>query len=355
MRCEKCQAQINFDSTVCPECGTLVLAGVEGFENTKEVAKRLKSIVDEYGMDIVEDDIKLVALINDFIPEFDKELRLLRSMLDNGILKILLEEQSQQNHELAVTNAKGQMLNRSFLSENAAEFVIVCFTYMLGWEYLSPLREKDPEQIAKEKEEAEKAKQKLLIPPKPFTKADALRFRISSNVNIAEGFTKLEDMCFDGFSFMKMVTLPSTLSTIGEYAFSECKRLKKVELPPSLRVIKQGAFSECSKLSSINIPHGVVEIEDSTFAFCVCLESVEIPSTVGSIGISAFSCCDSLKRLFLPDSIKFIDKDAFKGCVNLTIRCYENSYVHKYCINNDINCETLQEGVKITTRLTDDE
>ncbi len=353
MRCEKCQAHINFDSTVCPECGALVLAGVEGFENTKEVAKRLKSIVDEYGADIVKDDIKLVALINDFIPEFDKELRLLRNMLDGGILKILIENES--NHEFAITNAKGQMLGRSFLSESAAEFVIVCFTYMLGWEYLSPLREKDPEQIAKEKQEAEEAKKKIAIPPKPFTKSDALRFRISGSVNIAEGFTKLEDMCFDGYSFMKMVTLPSTLVTIGEYAFSECKRLKKVELPPSLRVIKQGAFSQCNKLSSINIPHGVIEIEDSTFAFCESLESIEIPVTVGSIGISAFWACESLKRLFLPDSIKFIDKDAFKGCDNLTIRCYENSYVHKYCINNDINCEPLQEGVEITTKLTDNE
>jgi hypothetical protein len=117
-----------------------------------------------------------------------------------------------------------------------------------------------------------------------------------------------------------------------------------------LRIIKQGAFSDCTKLTVINIPQGVLEIEDNTFQFCKELEKVEIPDSVGSIGASAFLGCEKLKKLFLPDSIKFIDEDAFSYCPELTIRCYANSYVHKYCLTNGIDVETVSIGTDLKTK-----
>ena len=83
-----------------------------------------------------------------------------------------------------------------------------------------------------------------------------------------------------------------------------------------------------------------MEIADSTFAFCTSLEIVEIPDTVSSIGEQAFAGCEKLRKLTLPQSVKFIDKNAFAYCPRLTIRCIENSYVYKYCLNNAIPWET---------------
>ena len=82
-------------------------------------------------------------------------------------------------------------------------------------------------------------------------------------------------------------------------------------------------------------------IEEGTFSFCHNLEAVDIPESVSSIGDEAFSGCERLYRLFIPESVKFIGENVFSLCPNLIVRCYANSYVHKYCINEGINIELL--------------
>lgn len=349
MRCENCQAELDANSTVCPDCGALVLQNVEGFRNTKDVERKLKSIVDQYGNDIITKDIKFIALLNDYLPEFEKERGLLKNMLDAGVPQDMFRE---ENHDMAIMNAKSTMLGKFFLSENASEFVITCFTYMFGWPYESPLREKEPEEKKAEEEETKKKKiTPMNIEERVFFPIDAAKYRLAGNIKIAEGYTKIESFCFDGFGFMRTMHLPSTMLAIGEYAFSECKHLKSINLPESLRIIKQGAFSQCLKLTVINIPRGVIQIEDNTFQFCQNLEVIEIPDTVGSIGSGAFSGCEKLRKLFLPDSVKYIENDAFAYCPELTITCYENSYVHKFCLTNGINVETVSEGKSLRAKI----
>lgn len=349
MKCDFCNAELVAAATVCSQCGELVLQNVEGFKNTKKIQKKLKSIVREYGIETLADSLKFIALVMDYMPEYDKERGLIKNMLEAGILEHLL---SDENHDMAIMKAKGYMLQKLFISENAAEFVIVCFTYMFGWPYSSPLREKEFEDIRKEElERAEKNRfNPVNIESKVLTHLEAMKYRLSSNVNVSDGYTKIESFCFDKFNFMRSIRLPSSLLMIGEYAFSECKHLKGVELPDSLRIIKQGAFSHCAKLTVINIPDGVLEIEPNTFSFCSSLEVVEIPMSVGSIGASAFIGCEKLRKLYLPNNIKFIDVDAFAYCPQITIRCYENSYVHKYCLTNGIAVEAVPEGTDLRTR-----
>ena len=294
MKCENCQAEIEFSSTKCDECGKLVRQNVEGFGNTKEVSARLRSMVDQFGQKMLFDDVKSISLLNDFLPEFDKERGLLRRMMEAGVLKDMLRE---TNGGMAIVNAKNHMQGKMFISANAAEFVIVCFTYMLGWEYLSPLKEKEKE-TEKEEKTPKKKVTMLNIEENVFFPIDAAKYRLfSSNISIAEGYTKIESFCFDSFKMLKTVNLPSTLLAIGDYAFSECKNLRSINLPESLKIIRQGAFSQCTKLTVINIPRGILEIEDNTFLFCQNLEVVEIPDTVGSIGASAFSVKSSAVRV----------------------------------------------------------
>lgn len=347
MQCENCQVELAAEETVCPECGALVVQNVEGFRNTKEVQRRLKQMIDNHGKKVFSDKVKFVALLNDYVPEFEKERGLLKNMCDSGVLADMIKE---PNKEMAVMNAKGYMLGKLFLSENAVEFVIVCFTYMLGWPYLSTLREKEPEEAAEEETKKKKITP-INIEEKVFFPIDATKYRLFGNVNIPEGYTKIEAFSFDKFGFLRTVHLPSTMLCIGDYAFSECKHLKSINLPESLKIIKQGAFSQCSKLTVINIPKGVLEIEDNTFQFCQNLEVIEFPSTVGSIGACAFQGCEKLRKLFLPDSIKFIENDAFSYCPNITITCYENSYVHRYCTNAGIAVETVSEGKSLRAKI----
>lgn len=53
---------------------------------------------------------------------------------------------------------------------------------------------------------------------------------------------------FYDFESLKEVTLPDSLVTIGEAAFSGCKSLKHIKCPPNLKNICQEAFSGCNKI-----------------------------------------------------------------------------------------------------------
>lgn len=358
MVCEKCRNELNPTAEVCPRCGTPVSRNVAGFENTMEIKKALKSMMEQYGQDLVSDKNKFISLLNDFIPEYEKERRLLKNMLQADVLTLMLREKEQQ--KIAIMKAKEFMLSEMFLSEKAAEFSIVCFTYMLGWEYVPQLVEAPKQEIKQERATAsagggtampeKKSSAGSPVVPMPFDMGkvfrpvDAAKFRLKGSIKVPDGYTKLDSFCFDGFGFMKSIELPEGLVAIGEYAFSECKRLKSIEIPSTLRVLKQGAFSQCGKLTMVKLPDGVLEIGDNTFSFCHSLEIIDIPESVSSIGAEAFSGCEKLRKLFLSENVKYIADTAFSYCTSLTIRCYENSYVHKFCLNMGINVETVAKG-----------
>ena len=353
MLCERCRNELSPNAEVCLKCGTPVSRNVAGFENTIEIKRSLKSMITEHGQDIVKDSNKFISLLRDYIPEYEKECRLLRNMLQAGILANMLRESEQQS--IAVMKAREYMVSEMFLSENAAEFVIVCFTYMLGWKYTSKFTEKpktssiQSENTGGNNSVGTQAKAPVKKAPAPmfekvFTKGDAAKSRLKGAVKVPEGYNKLDSFAFDGFGFMKTIELPSTLITIGEYAFSECKRLKSIDIPESVQVIKLGAFQSCGKLTVVRLPDGVFEIEDNTFSFCHSLEIIDIPESVSSIGREAFSGCEKLRKLFLSENIKFIDEGAFANCLSLTIKCYENSYVYRYCMAHNIKVETVAKG-----------
>ena len=116
----------------------------------------------------------------------------------------------------------------------------------------------------------------------------------------------------------KSTTIPSSVTSIGDYAFSEITTLTSIEIPNSVTFIGKSAFSGCSALTSIEIPNSVTSIGDNAFAHCSTLTSIEIPNSVTSIGNSAFSGCSGLTKINLPGSVTSIGTYAFSGCTNLT-------------------------------------
>ncbi|MDR1786962.1 MAG: leucine-rich repeat protein [Treponema sp.] len=58
----------------------------------------------------------------------------------------------------------------------------------------------------------------------------------------------------------KTLTIPDDVTSIGKFAFSDCKRLESVTISGSVTSIGDGAFSGCKKLANIIIPAGVTSI-----------------------------------------------------------------------------------------------
>ena len=92
------------------------------------------------------------------------------------------------------------------------------------------------------------------------------------------------------------------------------QNIKSYVIPSSVTSIGDSAFSWCDSLSEIVIPSSVTSIGDSAFSCCDSLSEIVIPSSVTSIGDSAFSCCYSLSEIVIPFSITSIGDSAFYNC-----------------------------------------
>ena len=136
-------------------------------------------------------------------------------------------------------------------------------------------------------------------------------------VEIDSGVTSIGDYAFSECSNLTSVSIPSGITSIGMYAFCQCSNLSLVTIPSSVINIGEGAFQYCSNLTSINIPDSITDIHNSTFQQCSNLSSVNIPYNVTSIGNAAFYGCSSLTSIIIPDRVKTIDSYAFISCSSL--------------------------------------
>lgn len=154
------------------------------------------------------------------------------------------------------------------------------------------------------------------------------------------------------------------VTRIAAYAFNRHTGLKSITIPDSVTSIGDGAFSNCSSLESISIPFvgetsnvsnnnflgyifgahsyaenssyvpsslknvvitGASAIDQHAFEMCTSLETVTIFNNVTAIGSEAFRNCSSLTTVNIPNSINYIGKNAFYGCSNLKSLIFENT------------------------------
>ena len=94
------------------------------------------------------------------------------------------------------------------------------------------------------------------------------------------------------------MTIPNSVTTIKNGAFSDCSNLTSVTIPNSVTDIGEWAFSGCISLISVNIPYSVTSIEEGTFYNCSDLISVSIPNSVTSIGQDIYAFCNNLAKVY---------------------------------------------------------
>ena len=142
------------------------------------------------------------------------------------------------------------------------------------------------------------------------------------SVTIPDSVTSIGDSAFSCCSSLQSVTIPDSVTSIGGRAFGECSSLQSVTIPDSVTSIGDRAFSWCTfswctSLQSVTIPDSVTSIDESAFSWCTSLQSVIIPDSVTSIGDRAFWGCTSLQSVIIPDSVTSIGNKAFSDCKSL--------------------------------------
>jgi len=138
------------------------------------------------------------------------------------------------------------------------------------------------------------------------------------------------------------ITIPNSVTSIGNWAFSECSGLKKVIvkdiaawcgikfgnfLSNPLSYAKHIYSDEDTEITNLIIPNSVTSIGSSAFRSCSGLTSITIPNSVTSIGYNAFSGCSGLTSVTIPNSVTSIGEGAFYGVdIPTVISLIENPF-----------------------------
>jgi len=138
------------------------------------------------------------------------------------------------------------------------------------------------------------------------------------NLEIPDTVTKIGDYAFSNCRRLNGVYVSENVKEIGNGVFKDCTYIKKVILPSRLKSIGDYAFSGCTSISYIDIPQGVTSIGEYAFLGCELLEQFSVPKEITSIREGAFSCCDSLEYIALPEGVVEIESSAFSPCDNLS-------------------------------------
>jgi len=82
--------------------------------------------------------------------------------------------------------------------------------------------------------------------------------------------------------------------------FASCELLACVTIPGSVSSIGQYAFESCSSLTTITIPGGVTRLQEDSFEFCTSLSSIYFTGKAPIADSSVFSSDDSATVYYLP-------------------------------------------------------
>lgn len=191
--------------------------------------------------------------------------------------------------------------------------------------------------------------------------------KYSGEINIPEtvmfesvmySVTSIGQYSFSECSDLSLVIIPISVTSIENYAFYECINLTTISIPNSVTSIGESAYFGCSSLASVTIPSSVTSISEKVFSNCSSLISIIVekgntiydsrdncnaiietrtntliagcknsivPNTVASIGQASFYRCGSLISIEIPNNVSNISSNAFEGCTSLESVSLSNS------------------------------
>lgn len=189
-----------------------------------------------------------------------------------------------------------------------------------------------------------------------------------TRITLPDSIRSVGERAFSGCKSLEVINFPDGIAELPKGVLLNCRALKVVSIPYSVRSIGDNAFSGCSGLESVDLPDGISEIGACLFSDCIALEKIDIPSSVTKIGMWAFFNCKALKNAIIPEGVTEIGDRAFSLCKSLgtlelpssvkkiknykyrdhapqtilhnaydvTVIVPPKSYAEKYCKRNDI-------------------
>ena len=128
---------------------------------------------------------------------------------------------------------------------------------------------------------------------------DYLLYKVNNceSLTLPESLTTIGDWTFRGMSKLGGIVIPNAVTTIGTYAFADDSELQTAKLSTSCPWLKEGLFSECGKLQTIIIPTVVTKMDTQMFTNCKSLATVTFDDDKNLIEM-AYGSSDANNGLF---------------------------------------------------------
>ena len=168
-----------------------------------------------------------------------------------------------------------------------------------------------------------KVAQSVGVEPNPYVIKDGELMSNNGNLllvdengtlTLPDSVTKIGEGAFANVEGLKTIIIPGTVKTIGKNAFSNNTTLEKVVMQEGVKIIGTKAFAKCANLTEVILPDSLKTIQSQAFMYCKKLEYIEIPTNIEKIDEYVFSltCLANIK--LRGNKIKSIEKEAFYGC-----------------------------------------
>ena len=231
-----------------------------------------------------------------------------------------------------------------------------------------------------------------------------------ASVTIGDGVQSIGEWAFENCSSLESVTIGDGVENIEDYAFYGCDSLDTinvssgnatynsidgilynkeasililcpegktdVNIPSSVKTMGEWSFLNCKKIESINIPEGIESIEQDAFYGCINLHNITIatdkvsntwdnnwgyrfPATnlnvifLVNIGENAFYNCNNLVSITIGDGVESIGQEAFQSCSNLEIINVSSGNTTYSSIDNILYNKDASILIKCPERSTD--
>ncbi len=201
---------------------------------------------------------------------------------------------------------------------------------------------------------------------------------------IPSSITSIGDYAFEYCTSLTSVIIHKDVTSIGLYAFSGCTNLETIvveegnaryhtagncliETAPKILIagcknsviptdnsvtsIAAHAFENCIGLPSVTIPNSVTTIGSSAFYGCSGLTSALLSESLTTIGSSAFYGCSSLESIAIPEGVRFIENYTFRNCSALEFVTL-NSQLYRIGECAFYDCVSLRE-IQMPNTVTD--
>ena len=198
-------------------------------------------------------------------------------------------------------------------------------------------------------------------------------------MEIPSSVTSIGEFAFNNCTSLASIEIPNSVTSIGQYAFYNCQALTSIEIPSSVTYIGNYAFINCDSLNTVcvcnssidssnfkisysgndTLPENIFYFDETTGTITKYVGSatnVEIPDTINgikvtAIGSEAFKGNTSIQSVVIPEGVTFIGDYAFQDCTSIKSIEIPNSVtsIGNYTFNNCTSIKSIEIPSSVTS------